>query len=254
MEIKMIVTDLDGTLLKEDKTISARTISTFNKCREAGIKTAYATGRCESADDLTDGIVFDGRVNVNGAVAHAGSELVYSSLFHINTVREMLLAVDAAGHEIIVQRKGDNFSNIDFRYKWPWLKYTPADFKNLDTEIEKIYAEIESSEALTLIKKHLPEGLYCSVARDGVAMIMRNEATKSNAVAALAKHWGINVKNIAAFGDDLNDLDLLELCGMAVVTENALDEAKAAADEICGSNENDGVAVWIEENILRIGD
>ena len=252
MEIKMIVTDLDGTLLRDDKTISPRTVSVFKKCLDKKIKITFATGR--NADSIVDGFIcqipFDGKIYTNGGTAYAGDELVYSRLFHISQAREMLLIADTAGVEIVVQRGGFNYSNHDFRLKWPWVKgYIPTDFKDLDVEIEKIYADVERPEALALIQKHLPDDLYISVARDNVAMIMHKEATKSKAVAALARYWGIPAENIVAFGDDLNDIDMLQYCGLGVVMESGLDEAKAVADEICDSNENDGMARWLEERI-----
>jgi hydroxymethylpyrimidine pyrophosphatase-like HAD family hydrolase len=57
--------------------------------------------------------------------------------------------------------------------------------------------------------------------------------------------------NIAAFGDDHNDVEMLRRCGFGVAVANAIEEAKAAAGCICGTNDNDGVANWIEERVLR---
>ena len=56
MNIKMIVTDLDGTLLREDKTISEFTKSALHRCRDAGIKTIFATGRGENSTNEIDGV------------------------------------------------------------------------------------------------------------------------------------------------------------------------------------------------------
>ena len=55
---------------------------------------------------------------------------------------------------------------------------------------------------------------------------------------------------IAAFGDDHNDIAMLSACGAGIAVGNAIDEVKRAADHIALSNEEDGVARWIEENIL----
>ena len=54
---------------------------------------------------------------------------------------------------------------------------------------------------------------------------------------------------VVAFGDDLNDVDMLRGCGTGVAMANALDEVKLAADEVCGGNDEDGVAKWIEANM-----
>jgi hydroxymethylpyrimidine pyrophosphatase-like HAD family hydrolase len=92
--------------------------------------------------------------------------------------------------------------------------------------------------------------MYLKVARDGLGMVMHHKATKSAAMAELAAGWGIARLEIAAFGDDLNDIDLLSCAGIGVAMSNALGDVKAAADFICGDCDNDGMAHWLEENVL----
>jgi len=53
-----------------------------------------------------------------------------------------------------------------------------------------------------------------------------------------------------SFSDDYNDFDMIRECGIGVAVINALDEVKAVANYICDANENDGVAKWLEENVL----
>jgi len=61
MVIKMVVFDLDGTLLRTDKTISERTESTLRLCQDKGIKTVHATGRGSSADIIVPSELFNGK-------------------------------------------------------------------------------------------------------------------------------------------------------------------------------------------------
>jgi len=75
-------------------------------------------------------------------------------------------------------------------------------------------------------------------------------ATKWKAVEASAKYLGIETAQIAAFGDDFNDLEMIEKCGVGVAMGNAIPEVLAVADFVTADNNNDGIAVWIEENIL----
>ena len=72
MTIRMVVTDLDDTLLRKDKTISERTTTALRKCREKGIKTVYATGRGNSSKMFVSSELFDGFVRMNGAMAYMG--------------------------------------------------------------------------------------------------------------------------------------------------------------------------------------
>jgi len=82
-------------------------------------------------------------------------------------------------------------------------------------------------------------------------MVMHKDALKSKAVAALAEYWNIERREIVAFGDDMNDIDLLKWCGTGVAMGNALDEVKAAADDMCDTNDNDGIAKWLECKIHK---
>jgi hydroxymethylpyrimidine pyrophosphatase-like HAD family hydrolase len=87
------------------------------------------------------------------------------------------------------------------------------------------------------------------VARDLFGQIMHRNATKSQAIATLAAHWDIKSEEIVAFGDDLNDIDMLQYAGIGIAMGNALDDVKAVSDYVCDTNENDGIAKWLEENI-----
>jgi len=63
----------------------------------------------------------------------------------------------------------------------------------------------------------------------------------------------IPLKNVAVFGDDTSDIDILRSAGIGVAVQNAIPEVKAVADYVCGDCDKDGVARWIEENILEKG-
>jgi hypothetical protein len=224
MNIKMIVTDLDGTLLRDDKTVSAGTISALNRCRDAGIKTIFATGRGENstcgAERVVPAGLFDGYVLNNGALAVAGEDIVYSR-FAANEMIEPLLAVcGELGLEHGFSRHG--------------------------AETGKFWTFGCTPEVSLLIEARLGDDLHLKTARDGLGQIMHKDATKANAVAALARHWSIARSEIAAFGDDLNDIDMLIYAGIGVAVANALEEVKAVADHLCDTNENDGVAKWLE--------
>ena len=74
-----------------------------------------------------------------------------------------------------------------------------------------------------------------------------HKATKENAIQALCSHMKLSAQKIAAFGDDFNDIGMLKLCGKGIAMQNAIAEVKAAADETCPANQEDGVARWIEK-------
>ena len=84
-----------------------------------------------------------------------------------------------------------------------------------------------------------------------IATIQNKQSSKANGIKALANRYDIALSQIVAFGDDYNDIDMLQSCGISVAVKNALPEVKNAAKEITESNEQDGVAKWLE-HYLRI--
>jgi len=251
MIIKMIVTDLDDTLLRTDKTISDYTKNILNRCREAGVKVAYATGRGRSASNIAPAELFDGRIVMNGALAFEGDKIIYRRLIPYHIARPLLMACDKRGMKITSEISGMHYSNFAVSDEWSYItNYEIIDFSNHGLDAEKIYSRIQRQEDAEFIKGNLHDDLYLIMSRDGLAMVMHKEASKSKAVNALAEHWGINQSTIVAFGDDMNDIDLLQHSGIGVVVANAINEAKGAADYMCDINDNDGVAKWLEQHVL----
>ena len=249
--VRMIASDLDGTLLRTDKTISGYTKTVLNQCRKLGIKVVYATGRGGSANRVAPAQLFDGRISMNGATAIVDDVVVYNRLIPYKEARPILMACDKRGLKTTAELSGLHYSNFKTSDKWPdTTNYRIVDFSLLDIDAEKLNAIIDDSDDVSFIKDLLPKDYYLSVSRDGLAMVMHREATKAKALAELARIWGIAQSEIAAFGDDLNDIDMLSFAGIGVAVENALDEVKAASDQVCSNNDEDGVAKWIEENVF----
>lgn len=251
MSVRMIVTDLDGTLLRTDKTISEYTRTILKRCRSAGMKIVYATGRGGSAERITPPDLFDGKITMNGAIARAGETIVYNRLIPYLLARPLLLACHRRGLKTASELSGMHYSNFNVAQKWPVnANYEIVDFTVHDIDAEKLYAVVQTADDAAFIQSHLPEELYLTVSRDGLAQIMHRDATKSKAVAKLARYWDIRQNEILAFGDDLNDLDLLSYAGTGIAMENSLNPVKAIADDTCPSNDQDGVAEWLAQHVL----
>ncbi len=126
-----------------------------------------------------------------------------------------------------------------------------TDFCNLPKlPADKIIFITTDKVDINKIEQLFNENLYWEISENEVLMVMNKNARKRNAINEIANHFGISLTEIAAFGDDYNDIEMLRDCGIGVAVANAIDEAKAAADYICDTNENDGVAKWLEENVL----
>jgi Cof subfamily protein (haloacid dehalogenase superfamily) len=263
--IKMIVTDLDGTLLTSNKTITPYTKRVLAQCRERGIKIVYATGRGAAAARLAPREMFDGMVTMNGALAAAAvsgetcaaaSGEIYRRLIPWQTARPVLTACHKHGMAITSESGGVHYANFSVNERWPSLmaECEITDFSRHEKDAEKIYTPNPTKEDRAFIEKLLPEDTYFVVTADGenntLGQIMHKEATKSRAVFALAGLWSIEPQAIAAFGDEYNDMDMLQKCGVGAAMGNAVNDVKNIAAFICDTNDNDGVAKWLEAYVL----
>jgi Cof subfamily protein (haloacid dehalogenase superfamily) len=252
--LKMIVTDLDGTLLRRDKTISGYTASVFGRCHNAGIKIVFATARPKRsvANDLDINIEKDACIYHNGAVIEIQGKLFKKTGIAQDDTRKLLKEAETLGDMKFAAVIDDMlYANYDPTAKWPGTEFTLLDLRNLpDTPADKILFNTVDRAYIERLEALLGENLYGTIAETEIYMVMNKQARKRSAVNVVAEQFGISLANTVAFGDDYNDVEMLRECGVGVAVANAIGEAKAAADYICDTNDNDGVAKWLEENVL----
>jgi hypothetical protein len=146
------------------------------------------------------------------------------------------------------------YANFDVSTVWNYTQAVRSDFTDLlDKPADKILVGISIAEDVACYEKYLPQNTYIQASENTLGMIMNRAATKWNAIRQLAEHWDIPTANIIAFGDDWNDIEMLHHCGTGVAVANALEQAKAAANAVCASNDEDGVAQWLQQHVLQEG-
>ena len=251
----MIVTDLDRTLLRTDKTISDYTACVFNRCRSMGMKIVFATARPKRTIGSFIGMIpTDAVILHNGAVIYIGDNLFHCSGIDSHVKNDILQSIcrDYPETTLSVEINDVLYANFDVSRLWDNTKMKRSNFTDLpDEPADKIIVGVSSPDDITRFSKYLTDDLYIEISEGKLGLIMNKGAAKHAAVKKVAEQFGFDVSEIAAFGDDLNDIGMLRECGIGVAVSNALGEVKAAADAVCDSNDNDGVARWIEENLLK---
>jgi Cof subfamily protein (haloacid dehalogenase superfamily) len=254
---KMIVMDLDGTLLTNDKNISSYTCSMLEKCKSNGIKIVIATARSEkSAKRCIDLIKPDIMILNGGAlVINNNGDSIYKKLLSIKTS-------DGIINECIHNKNiGDLTVETDINYYVSYKDpaYHPDyihgkyyDFSEpLSQETYKITVEIFDRETALDIGNKFKECNLISFSGENWHRFAHKEAEKMAAIEAISKNENIAISDIIAFGDDYNDIEMIQKCGIGVAMENGIDEIKKITKYICGNNNEDGVGKWIEENVLK---
>lgn len=252
---KAIIVDLDRTLLHTDKTISEYTLSVLKKCHEKGIHIMAATARPQRAImDYHEQIHFDAMTVMNGAdvilpgereqESRQGNDIPKAS------AKEILQKICELPDIILSLEMGnDVYANIEIP---EWEAKVYHDFPKLPTEgpIYKILVSRPNENIGPLVETLLTEDTYCTVAGNNLVQIMNKQATKWNGIQSMLEVTGISTEDAVYFGDDNDDIEPLKMCGTGVAVSNAIEAVKMAADVVTESNDEDGVARYIEREIL----
>lgn len=261
--VRLIVTDLDGTLLRDDKTISPFTGQVLERCRSAGLRVAVATARpIRSVKPYLAALACDAVICHNGAilqVVEPGIGLARSGE-HFGIPNGMArgilsdLAARWPGKRLSLETDDTLYANFDVSVFWGNIDFVRTDFTALpDSVVDKLLVEVESASELETVQSLLPPELYAQQVDGRICMIMNRSATKLNAIRVLCSRWEIKLEETVAFGDDYNDLEMITGCGIGVAMENAVPEVREASDAVAATNEADGVAAWLLNHVLKKG-
>ena len=264
MDIKLIVCDLDGTLLTGDKRITRYTRDILHKCRAHGIKFAIATARSRYYSQAfakitaADALIYNGgSVAMVSRKPMVGSSPVYFRFMDGDKAADLCRQILTKA--TYVAAESDEFyfySGIEptaYANEIAALGHyvCKTDFSDpLPGVVHKISAVMNPADA-SAIAANFADVDCIAYHGENLVRFAHAKAAKWPAVAAVARHFGIDHAQIAAFGDDYNDIEMLAAAGHGVAMANAISPAKAAARHICGTNDADGVATWLATNILE---
>ncbi len=251
MNIKAIVTDLDRTLLHTDKTLSDYTVTTLNEYQQNGIKLIFATARpIRTVKPFISKIKADSIAYHNGAVVYINNKEFCKSSINLDTTKNILMEILNKQPKALLSIEIDDIIYANFDLPTNFMPAIKTDFTDLPNKlVDKIIVKISSIDILNEIAMFLPDNLYIEATYDNLGLIMNKEATKLNAIKSILKYWNIDLSEVVAFGDDFNDIKMIQECGIGVAVNNGIDEVKSVADYICDSNDNDGVAKWLKDNL-----
>ncbi|MCM1064858.1 MAG: HAD family hydrolase [Eubacterium sp.] len=248
--MKAIITDLDRTLLRTDKSISEYTCAVLKKCHDRGILLMAATARPERAIlSYQDKIGFDAITTLNGARILLPRRVMENGIARASA-EAILQKVTAIPDLILSLETGDGiFSNMPIP---EWNPKVFHGFPALPTEsvLYKILLSSKENDLLPEAKRAITPDTYMTVAEGSLIQIMSRAATKWNGIRAMLDAAGIRQEEAVYFGDDNDDIEPVKNCGMGVAVSNAIRDVLDAADHVAESNDRDGVARFIAEHIL----
>ncbi len=252
MDCKLLLFDLDGTLLRSDKTISREAIKVLQKCKQNGILIGVSTSRGEqNALSFVAQIQPDILIASGGALVKYKGKYIYKDEFSGEETARMISVVrEVCGNdcEITIDTVDSHYWNYKIEPKkqdHSWGDSIYTDFKDFEKSSLKMCAEIFEESRAEKIRELLNE-CDCIRFSDGYwYKFTKKTATKERAVTEVCSVCGIKAEEIIAFGDDYADIGMLELCGKGVAMGNAVNEVKAKADIVIGSNDENGIAEFL---------
>jgi Cof subfamily protein (haloacid dehalogenase superfamily) len=271
--IKLLAIDIDGTLLTPQQKISTRTREAIQAAQEAGIVVTLATARRygnskQFADELGIAIPL---ITCDGAliIQHPDGEVLATNplpaeiaqqtveIMVRNHVQPVVHHIKGSHEETWSgEREFDNREVGNYFANYPQIKRQrhaqlcqgqpdPLRVVAFASEgaIESIILEVTS---LPCSWNSLKRGNYeCAE-----LTVMHHTCSKATGVARLANHLGIGLRHVMAIGDNTNDLEMLQAVGWGVAMGQASERVKASAHAVTTSNEQDGVALAIENYAL----
>jgi len=255
----LVACDLDGTLVRSDRTISDRTVAAIQGLRAHGVPFVIATGRPPRwLPDVLDRVGREAEVVcVNGAVVldRDGAALATWPIEPAALVEATnRLRAAVPGVRFAVELGAELRKEPDYPTTWdrgmPYVHDT--DLATIVAEPAlKLLARLPGANADDLLAEAVRalDGVvtptHSSLA--GLVEISAAGVTKASGLGWLADRLGVQAADVVAFGDMPNDVPMLRWAGRAVVVAGAHDDARAVADHVTGSNDADGVAAVLEQ-------
>ena len=247
---RILVVDLDDTLLLADKTVTATTRAALVRWQAAGHTVVVATGRPPRAvgpvlpPELADAI----RIVYNGAHIVAGGGTVFRNEVAPEDVRTILQWADrCAPHWYMgLEIEDELFLNRELKKAG---HYTVADlWGKCDQPAAKVlFLFPDTRDDLAPLLAMLPPSTRALISpKFSLVQVCGGKTNKATALHHLLLHWDRTFADVIAIGDDVNDVELVAQAGIGIAMANGVPDLLAVADWVTASNEEDGVALAID--------
>lgn len=270
---KMIVMDMDYTLLNADKGVSPRNKEALRKAGEKGVLLVVATGRI-----YVSARFYAGLLNIETPIIASNGAIIREGLTNKTIFKSILSGKVAVKMIELCREKGlfchlfsdntvftEKIINVSSRYT-EWNKTLEDEDKinikvvsRLEDAVKKDGNKIvkavvvdSNEDSLRYIRNNLNSMGASSVSQSlkGNMEVMNKGVSKGNAIKILCELYNIDRNSVIAIGDNENDISMIEYAGMGIAMGNASDNVKEKADYVTGDYLEDGVAQAIEKFVL----
>ena len=268
---RLVCIDIDGTLAKDDKSISEFNKKTLKKLSEKGVNVAIASGRTLTS---IKSIMEEIGIPLTAICLNGGQVIVNNETIHTNFLNYQ--QVDCIFKTIAKFNANATFNGVDFSIRnhdisLQWraqiengslkadfiIANDPIEYKQLIynhvNEIVKVSIMEENKQQFESIKRELQNYNLFSVVKSDTNYIDVTDlnSTKGKALNKLAEYINVAMDDVLSIGDNENDYEMLNNAGVGVAMRNANEKIKNIADFVTLSNNEDGVAYAIHKFLLK---
>jgi Cof subfamily protein (haloacid dehalogenase superfamily) len=266
---KLIATDLDGTLVRSDETVSAFTHQVLDRVRSAGIPVVGATGRGPRLTELTrndiraaDFLVMAGGGRVVDQSDPAGPVVLRDERLTGEVLSTILATLEAEVGPLTVMVEAMESHDAplwgDYDPTWPYGDRFEARSRAecLSCDVIKAFARTADHHIDVLLERarQVVPADVASLTQAGLGFIEISPpgVDKATGLSVVAQALGVDPADVLVFGDQPNDLPMFEWAGWSrVAVSNAHPAVRSAADEVTLRNDDDGVAVYLDRLLSR---
>lgn len=255
--IKIIFFDIDGTLLNpQTGCISEKTVQALNALKENGIILCVATGRPTVSLPDFKGLPFDVFLTFNGSLCYTEKETIFSNPISTQDVRNIIQNAASIGRPVSLALKDRLAANgmdkdLSDYYTLASLELSVAeDFETVcEEEVYQVMLGCREEDHEDIVRG--VDAVKIAVSWDRAVDVIPANAGKGSGIRKVLEYYHLEPSEALAFGDNNNDIEMLQAVGTGVAMGNATEQLKAVADEVCGSVFQDGIYHYcIEKNII----
>ena len=266
MKPHLIVLDLDGTLLNDKKIISEENIAALQQAESEGHHIMIATGRPYRSSEMYYrqlGLKTP-IINFNGAFVHHPTDRSWKTVHETIDLSVAKDVIDAMADFDLQNIVAEVMDDVYLHYHDERLldlfrtgssKIQEGDLRQF-LQVNPTSLLIQGGEGMAdPIRKHL-EDVHAEVIEHRrwgapweVVEVIRNGLNKAVGLSQVSKWMGIPQERIIAFGDEDNDLEMIDYAGIGVAMGNGIDQLKSIANEVTSTNNDSGVAVMLKERL-----
>ena len=264
---KLLISDVDGTLVRDDKSLSARTEQAIKRLRNAGIAVSLISARPPSGMYwIAERLGIEGPMGAfnGGTLFMADGAITHAERLDKGVTDQILGMLEAAHVEPWVfaegkwmARRGETLHASHERKSANVEPTLCDDFADLTMPTDKIVGVSDDHALLARLEREACDrfGRDATIKRSQPYYLdfTATKANKGEGVTEIARAFGVHLEDVLVIGDGHNDVAMFERAGNSVAMGNADPEVRAKAKHTTVSNEEDGVAVVIENLLTKIG-